>query len=207
MKVVRSLNKVVVFAVMGGVLATVITLFIPARYESRASLLLTPTTSQEAIDLSDVSDFLSSQVLTYAEVAQTPLVIETALASINSTEEVEDLNGRMSVSVPDGTYVINIDVTSSDREAAAAEANALSDSLANFVAEIAPRIGADESVVTAEGVAKAVPAQSASGTPLYLWAAIGLVGGAIVGGIIQRHQETLSLSENRQRHQFLETKL
>lgn len=81
-------------------------------------------------------DFASQQIVTYADLSTTPLVLEPVIEELELDLTPQELAGRISTGIPEDTLIIEITAWSGDPELAAGLADAVSESLRDQVAAL-----------------------------------------------------------------------
>ncbi|MEJ6542244.1 polysaccharide biosynthesis tyrosine autokinase [Brachybacterium paraconglomeratum] len=105
-------------------------------------------------------NFASQQIITYADLARTPIVLDPVIEELGLDLTADELADRISTTIPEDTLIIDITASSVDPEVASAIANATSESLRTQVSSLeAPTqeaSAADAAAAAAEGF-EAVP--------------------------------------------------
>lgn len=116
-------------------------------------------------------NFASQQIITYADLARTPIVLDPVIEELGLDLTANELADRISTTIPEDTLIIDITASSVDPEVASAIANATSESLRAQVATLeAPTQEAAATGATEDGF-EAVPSTveltviSAAATP------------------------------------------
>lgn len=116
-------------------------------------------------------NFASQQIITYADLAKTPIVLDPVIEELGLDLTADELADRISTTIPEDTLIIDITASSVDPEVASAIANATSESLRTQVSALeAPTQEAAATGTTEEGL-EAVPSTvelteiSAAATP------------------------------------------
>jgi capsular exopolysaccharide synthesis family protein len=150
-------------------------------YQARASVFFSLVSGNSASDLVQGSTYAQNQVESFAELARTPEVLEPVIEVLGLDVRPADLAGRIAVTVPTSTVIVDITATDTSAGRSAEIANAVVASLSDVVERIAPKDDTGQSTVLATTVAAAeVPAEPASpNVPLGL--AAGLLMGLVVG--------------------------
>lgn len=129
-------------------------------------------------------NFASQQIITYADLARTPLVLEPVIEELELDLTPQELANRVSTQIPEDTLIIDITAWSPDPQLAAEIANATSESLRDQVAalEAPSRIstansetGLGSSTVELTVVSPAIAPDSASSPDVPRDLGIGLV--------------------------------
>lgn len=81
-------------------------------------------------------NFASQQIITYADLAKTPIVLDPVIEELGLDLTAGELADRIVTDIPEDTLIIDITASSADPEVAAAIANATSESLRTQVASL-----------------------------------------------------------------------
>ena len=112
---------------LGALLAGLITHFaITPKYTATAKMYMVSSSSQSVVDLTDlnIGQTISSD---YVELLKTRPIIEGVIQEQDLPYTYRELSGMISLSIVNNTRIIQIDVTSEDKEEAMRVANALAD--------------------------------------------------------------------------------
>ncbi|MFE4467799.1 polysaccharide biosynthesis tyrosine autokinase [Leifsonia sp. NPDC056824] len=137
-----------------------------------------------ATDLSQGATYTQNQMLSFAQLAQTPAVLKPVIDDLKLTETPAQLAGAMSVSTPQNTVILQIAVSDTSPEQAATIANAVAASLGSTVEQIAPKTATGKPTVSVRVIAKAAVPDAASSPNVRLNVLAGLILGLIVGVLI-----------------------
>jgi capsular polysaccharide biosynthesis protein len=159
-------------------LTSAATLAMPERYTATTRLIFSAA-GKSVSDLSDASQLAEKQMLSFAEVATSPLVLEPVIEELGLTATTGELAESVHATVPYGTVILDIAVTDSNPRLAAETANAVGAELAPVARKLSleQRNGAQPVLVTTFAVAQ-VPVDPSS--PKFL----RNLGLAIVLGLI-----------------------
>ena len=82
------------------------------------------------------ANFASQQIITYADLATTPLVLEPVIEQLDLDLTPQELAASISTEIPEDTLIIDVTASSADPTRAAEIANATSDSLRDQVSAL-----------------------------------------------------------------------
>jgi succinoglycan biosynthesis transport protein ExoP len=169
-------------ALVGIALAAGFTIITTPQYEASTLVYVQVQSSGTVGELVQGSTFIQSQVKSFAEVVNTPRVLEPAITSLKLTETSAALSNSVSASSPLDTVNIEITVTRESPQQAAEIANAVTASFRNVVSEItassaAPPVSQVSVSVLREATIPSVPVSPRTGVNLLL----GLLAGLVVG--------------------------
>ncbi|WP_433802937.1 polysaccharide biosynthesis tyrosine autokinase [Actinomycetospora sp. CA-084318] len=165
-------------ALVGVVLAGVISLVIPPRYSSTSQLFVSARGDTSRLDqLSQGGTFSSERVKSYAELARSPLVLDSVKQVLQSSESVADLQGLVSADAPTDTVIVEVTAEGPSSDAAVRLSDATVTQLARTVEAIEAPSPGQPSPIRATVVA---PAQTPS-SPDWPRIPVNLVVGALLG--------------------------
>ena len=135
----RSLVWVIALTVLGAVAGGVAGLMSNKTYEAVTQLMLMPTDGNST-DLNNSTNVAQSLVSTYAQAAMSSQVLAAALADAHSTQSPSSLMSNTTAIVPSGTVVINLSVTDTSAQEAAALANAIAEEFVKQSPSLMPKL-------------------------------------------------------------------
>ena len=137
-----------------------------------------------ASDLNQGSAYTQNQMLSFAQLATSAIVLDPVIEKLELDESRAQLRQRMSVSIPQNTVILDITVADTDPDQAALVANALSTELATAVEDLAPSDADGKSTVVAQTIEPATAAifQTSPNKQrdAMLGAFIGLLAGLVI---------------------------
>lgn len=181
LRILRKQWGLIVIVAMVGLLAGAgYSLLQNPRYEATSRVYVAASSTETVSEALQGSNFIQSQLATYAEAASEPIVIENAIALLGIDETPGELGSTVTGSRPTNTLYIDLTANRATAEEAAAVANAVT---ASFVTEI-PRMSqvspGDDATVRVSIVREAtVPGSPVSPNIPLLLALGGLVGLAL----------------------------
>lgn len=159
-------------------------------YTASAKLYFSLSVGGSATDLNQGSNYLQSQMLSYAQLATSPTVLRPVIDDLELELSPDALASSIAVSTPQNTTVLEVASTNRSATEAARITNALASSLSATVKDISPETPKEGASVTASIIASATePSQPTSpNTPRNLLA--GILIGLIVGvlGVVLRER-------------------
>lgn len=120
----RRWLMIVAFAIIGAVVAGVVTMFLPRTYESTTSVLVAPVSSSTDADVINSRTKGEINLDTEAQIVRSVALAETVAIAIGSDESARDIAEAVSVSVPANSQVLSITFEAGSAEAARAGAEA-----------------------------------------------------------------------------------
>ena len=161
------------------------------RYESTATLALTPNTTSQTIIAPDA---LGALLGTYAETAKSRVLTRRAEATLK-----RKINGTIQTDTVAGTGILRIIARSATPEAAAQDANAVA---AAFIASIGARATNTSSLVAATVVDPALPndapVQPRPKLSIAVGALLGLFAGIVVAFVVEQLRRRITTPEELQ---------
>jgi capsular exopolysaccharide synthesis family protein len=166
--------------VAGGAAMTILT---TPRYQASTTLYVSVQTSDSSTtgDLVQGTSYAQQRVRSYVEMIGSARVLEPVINELDLGLSARGLAGRVSASNPLNTTIITISVTDESPQGAANIANAVGESLRDFVVDLETPLGGGPSPVKMTTSDPAVPSDNPSSpnTPLNL--ALGLLVGLALG--------------------------
>lgn len=107
-------------------------------YRARTALFVALTVGDSASDLNQGSNYTQAQMLSFAELASLPIVLDPVVEKLGLTTSARALAGSISATTLNGTSILNIAVSSASPQAAADIANAVAGELTTVIAQVAP---------------------------------------------------------------------
>lgn len=161
--------------------AATATLATAPQYTAATRLFFGVETTGSAAELAQGSSFAERQMTSYAEVATSPLVLDPVIARLSLPMTSAQLAEMTSANVPTETVILQLAVTTRDREQSAAIANAVAEQLSETAASLSPERSDGSQAVRATILAPARAPAEASSPNIWRNLALGLVLGLILG--------------------------
>ncbi|WP_022883445.1 polysaccharide biosynthesis tyrosine autokinase [Glaciibacter superstes] len=153
----------------------------PTLYKSTASVFVSTQRGDTTSELVQGSTFTQANVLSYAQLARTPVVLQPVVDELDLAGSAYSLAKAISVDVPLNTVIIDITAENGDAGRAAEIANAVSKSLSSVVEDLSPKDQAGKSAVTMTPVAPAVTPSAPYAPNTRLIVVSGIMAGLAVG--------------------------
>lgn len=170
-------------AMVTAIVCIVVTSLMPSQYTAGAELYATYNggvqDSSSVSELSTVNSYISSQIKSYPDLAETEAVLLPVINRLSLDMSVGELGKAIAVTNPTNTMLIDISVKTTDPEQSQQIANAVAESLSEVVSSTLYS-GANSPVKLAV-VQKATKPESPSSPNLKMNLAIGVVLGLVVG--------------------------
>lgn len=124
--VVRNITIVLAMTLLGLLGSAGISMAITPLYEARIQLFVsTPSSALDISALVQGSSFSQQRVKSYAQIVNSPTVLEPVIKNLSLKTTAEDLSKRIKASAPLDTVLINVSVTNESATQAAFIANAI----------------------------------------------------------------------------------
>ncbi|NUU07311.1 polysaccharide biosynthesis tyrosine autokinase [Leifsonia sp. C5G2] len=160
-------------------------------YTATSSLYFSLNFGGSANDLNQGSTYTQNQMLSFAQLAESALVLQPVVDQLNLERTPADLAGSISVSTPQNTVILELSVTDSDPAEAADIANAVAATLGKKVEEIAPKSVNGSATVSVRTIQPAVTPQDPSSPNTRLNLVAGFVIGILLGVLVVVLRELL----------------
>jgi succinoglycan biosynthesis transport protein ExoP len=157
---------------------------LPATYRATSSVYVSVPRGSSVGDLVQGANYADDRIESYAQLAVTPFVLEPVIDRLDLSTTARSLRGAVTATRPVNTSILEISVTSNDREGSAEIANAVSAELARAVAEVEGDVTWDQPTIQLTMVAHASPPLHPAGPNTRLISATGLLGGLVLGVVL-----------------------
>lgn len=181
LRIARKRWRSIVAATLLCVLAAaVVTMLTPKTYTSTAQLFVSTTSGDTSADLASGSTFTQKQMKTYAQVIQSPKVLDPVVKQLGAAD-ASSLASSIVATVPTDTVLLNVAVTDRDPKQAMTVANAVAEQFTSTVQDLQSIKEGQASPVKATVVKPAVIATSPTSPQPLRNLALGLVAGLLAG--------------------------
>ncbi|WP_431278364.1 polysaccharide biosynthesis tyrosine autokinase [Leifsonia poae] len=153
-------------------------------YTATSSLYFSLNFGGTANDLNQGSTYTQNQMLSFAQLAESPLVLNPVIEGLDLGVKPSELADTISVSTPQNTVILELSVSSTDPAEAAKIANAVAGSLSDKVEEIAPKSVAGDTTVAVRVIEPAATPVFPSSPNTRLNLVAGMVIGLLLGSLI-----------------------
>lgn len=175
---------IVAFTVLGGAVAFALSASVTPVYQSTATLYFSLSQGSSASDLNQGSTYTQNQMLSFAQLATSSLVLQPVIDELDLDTTPRRLARTIEVTVPLETVLLQIQASSPHAEEAADIANAVAESLTDVVENVSPRAGDSNSVAISamlvdEAVVPLVQALPNKPRDALLGAAVGMLLGIL----------------------------
>lgn len=124
---------IVVLTLVGVAAAAAYSIVKTPEYQATSKVFVSIQSSGSISDLTQGGSFLQNQVKSYADVVNTPVVLQPVIATLDLPINVDQLAAQVSASSPLDTVIVEISVMDTDPRQAAEIANAVAASFENVV--------------------------------------------------------------------------
>ena len=167
----------------------------PSSYESTAEIFISSVPADAAADATTaltLSRLAQDRILTYANLVDSPRVLEPVRESLGLSRGIDELDGQISTSNPPGTVLLQITVQDEDSEQAALIANAVAQSMAAAIERLETPPAGDVPLLQATITSPATPSSGTIGPGWVFFAGLGGLAGFVVGlaiAIVLQHRD------------------
>ena len=179
--ITRRWLLIIIVGLLGGAVAWGYAATLPAQYQATNSVFVTSDRGETTSELLQTSTFTQNLVESYAQLATTPTVLGPVINQLGLDISTQALASRVSAVTPLNTVFINITVTSRSAAQAVDLADAVSDSLATAVENLAPKGPDNLPSITVKTVSPAQLPGSPSAPNTQLIVLTGLLLGLVLG--------------------------
>ena len=192
---VRILRKrwvsLAVLALVGVAAAAAASLSATPAYQATSGVYFSIPTGTSGSDLSQGSSYTQSQMLSYAELATQPLVLEEVISDLGLGVTPLQLSRTVTAEASPNTVILHLSASDPSPRQAARIANSLADRLSATVQRLSPRSASGTPTITAEIVEEAVPPVRPSSPKTVRNAVAGLLAGILLGVLFALGREVL----------------
>lgn len=149
---------VLLTAILGAALAFSASTFVTPVYSSSTSLFFSLRTGGTATDVNQASAYTQNQMLSYAQLATSSIVLDKVIADIGPQVNKAQLRSNINVSAPQNTVILDIKVNTTDAKLSARIANSVAQNLESAVSAMSPSESTNKATVVANVIEPAVPA-------------------------------------------------
>ncbi len=158
-----------------------VTLLTTPQYTSATRMFFAVQGGESVSDLAQGSTFTEKQMASYAEVAQSPIVLDPVADAFGLDQDARSLAAALSVTVAADTTILVISATDEDPVFARDLANAVAEQLASTVGGLSPERPDGSETVRATMLSEAQVPESASSPSITRNLALGLLLGVFLG--------------------------
>lgn len=180
----RSWAVLIVMIILGALVGAGLSLAATPLYTARAQLYFSASAGTSATDLNQGSAYTQSQMLSFAQLATSPAVLDTVIENEKLGISASELASSIDATTPQNTVVLEVASTQGSAQQAAAIANAVASSLVTEVVDLAPSTTTGRKAITATIIAPATAPATPSSPDTRRNVLAGLLIGLIVGVLI-----------------------
>ena len=187
----RRWRWLVGLTVLGVLAALVWSMVTTPTYRSTGRIFFSLEYGDSAADLVQGSNYTQAQVASFAQLVDTPAVLQPVIDDLGLDLSPGQLADRVEAAAPVDTVIVEVSVTDTSPAQGAAIANAVIDSLSTVVEDLAPANAQGRPTVRATTVADAVVPTRPAAPDLWLALGVGLVAGLLLGAAAAAAREAL----------------
>ncbi|RII92739.1 polysaccharide biosynthesis tyrosine autokinase [Clavibacter michiganensis] len=187
----RRWITILLLGIVGGGAAYAYAATLSPSYRSTSSVFVSSTQGATTSELVQGSTFSQDLVQSYAQLATTPAVLEPVITRLGLDATPTALARSITVDTPLNTVIIDISVTDTVPEQAARLADAVSDSLAGVVGDLAPESASGAPSVELTTVAEAQVPRAPISPNTRLIALTGIIAGLAAGVVYALARQVL----------------
>lgn len=161
--------------------ATGVTFLLPKQYTATTRLFFAVQGGDSVTDLAQGSTFTEKQMVSYAEVATSPLVLDKVIAQLRLPTTSTDLATQITATAPTNTVILEISATNRNGFQAAQIVNSIGEQLTSVTGELSPQGDGKTQAVKATILAKALTPLTPSSPVVPRNLALGLALGLLLG--------------------------
>jgi len=180
----RSWVVIVAALILGAVAGIVASAVATPVYSASSKLYFSIGTGSSATDLNQGSAYTQAQMLSFAELATSPIVLTPVVESLGLDVTQATLAGDITATTTQGTALLEVTATASTGSRAAGIANAVAESLSSEIERLAPTATGSKKVLAVTIVTPATPPTSKSSPDTSRNLLAGLVLGLIIGVLV-----------------------
>jgi len=168
-------------AMLGLVASALISFTASPTYQATASVYFSLPYGSSANDLYQASNYTQNQVVSFAELATMPVVLQPVIDNLRLGVTPKKLAGSIDAAATPDTVILRITASSTSPQKSADIANAVADQLGVAVRNLSPKDAKGKSTVDVATVGKAAVPLSPSSPKKKRNLGAGLLGGIFVG--------------------------
>ncbi|MGO1315662.1 MAG: polysaccharide biosynthesis tyrosine autokinase [Cellulomonadaceae bacterium] len=145
---------VIACVIIGGGVLGVLSMLSTPMYRSSSSLYFSMTVGQSATDLNQGQTYTQSQMVSFAQLAVLPVVLDPVIEELGLDTSAAGLARSISASIPQNSVILDIAAVSPSAQEATDIVNAVAAQLVRVVAEVAPSNAASNETAVVARVVK-----------------------------------------------------
>lgn len=186
----RHWMTLVIFVVLGAVGGWTVSQFTDPIYKSQSSVYFSLDSSQSATDLNQGATYTQNQMVSFAKLTTTPIVLDSVVRDLSLDTSSRALAQAVEVSFLPDSVILQIVVADQSANQARDIANSIAQQLSLVVEQVGPEIGPGKGNIGAQIVEQATaasnPVSPAVRVNVAAGAFLGLLLGALLGLIIEK---------------------
>jgi succinoglycan biosynthesis transport protein ExoP len=181
-RILRKSWVIIVTAILLGLaIGSLFSILATPKYQASTKVFVSVQSAGTIADLTQGSNFSQNQVKSYADVIETPAVLQPVIDSLKLNTTAQDLAKAVSATTSAGTVVVEIGVTDPSPARAAQIANSIAESFESTVNQLVPVDATGTSpvkiTVLQQALVPTVPVEPNTRLNLAVGALIGLIVG------------------------------
>jgi capsular exopolysaccharide synthesis family protein len=180
----RSWAVLVVLILLGGLVGLGLSLVAKPLYTATSQLYFAPSAGTSATDLNQGSTYTQAQMLSFAQLATSPVVLDSVIRNEKLGVSAKSLAASITATTPQNTVVLEVAVTQPTPQQAAIVANAVASSLATEVEDLTPTTTGGRKAIKVTIVSPATEPSTPSSPDTSRNLLAGVLIGLVVGVLI-----------------------
>jgi succinoglycan biosynthesis transport protein ExoP len=177
--------RVVLACLLVGIAAGgIYSLLVPPTYAATTKVYVTISSATSVQDLVQGGQFVGQAVQSFADVADTPAVLDPVVRKLRLPDTAAGLAGKVKTTFATGSAVLTITAEDGNADRAARIANAVATSLNDVASTLTPSTGGPATAVELNQVQPATPPAAPSGPGLVFEAVLGGLVGLLVAVVV-----------------------
>ncbi|MET3811366.1 hypothetical protein [Arthrobacter sp. UYEF3] len=178
----KGAAAVIILAVLlgWGAAASLTNLSTPT-YKGQSSLYITLQSNKSATDLNQGSTYVQSQMISFAELASTPVVLDAVISELQLNSTTAKLAGSVSATIPPNSAILQVTATNTSPQTAVDVANSVATHLGQLVTQLGPKDTDNKGIIVVKTIKTAVLPTSPSAPNADLNQSAGALLGLLLG--------------------------
>lgn len=152
----------------------------PRDYTATTDVYVSISDGADPNSLYQMGEYMRSQMVTYAALAQKPIVLNPVAEQMGGDMTADRLSEMVTVNVPSESYLMEIVVSSADARVSADASVAIAESMETQIEAVAPQYQ-DQPLIDLSVMDRPEAAPAPEAVPTGLWTAAGAIIGLVLG--------------------------
>ncbi|WP_354351807.1 hypothetical protein [Pseudarthrobacter sp. PvP090] len=170
-----------VFVVLGALAGWTVSKFTDPIYKSQSSVYFSLDSSQSATDLNQGATYTQNQMVSFAKLTTTPIVLDPVARDLSLDSSSRALAQSIEVSFPPDSVILQIVVADPSADQARDIANAVAQQLSVVAEQVGPKAGPGKGNISAQIIEQATAASSPVSPAVRVNVAAGAFLGLLLG--------------------------